>query len=107
MMELRATLPCPSPPAWAVLERHLFSLLDQSVHPYLEKYTRPDGSPWRIGVRHPRHIGMIVEIDGARSAGRDDIALQAGLREDQNLGRDRDAEIAQDRFKVAEPRLEL
>ena len=43
-MELRANLPCPSPPAWAVLERHLFSLLDQSVHPYLEKYTRPDGS---------------------------------------------------------------
>ncbi|MBI2505991.1 MAG: hypothetical protein HYW07_22480 [Candidatus Latescibacteria bacterium] len=44
MIELCATLPCAAPPAWAVLERHLFSLLDQSVHPYLEKYTRPDGS---------------------------------------------------------------
>lgn len=44
MLEVRATLPCPSPPAWAVLERHLFSLLDQSVSPYLEKYTHPDGS---------------------------------------------------------------
>ncbi len=44
MRELRATLPCPSPPAWAVLERHLFALLDQAVRPYLEQYTRPDGS---------------------------------------------------------------
>ena len=53
MIELRATLPCPSPPAWAVLERHLFSLLDQSVFPYLEKYSRPDGSlVWNHPAAH-------------------------------------------------------
>lgn len=39
-----ATLPLLDPPAWAVLERQLFSALDQSVAPFLERYTHPDGS---------------------------------------------------------------
>jgi hypothetical protein len=44
MLTLRSNLPCPNPPAWAFLERALFDLVDQSVHPYLEKYARPDGT---------------------------------------------------------------
>ncbi len=44
MIEIRASVPCAAPPAWAVLERHLLALLDQAVHPYLGKYTRPDGT---------------------------------------------------------------
>jgi hypothetical protein len=36
------------PPTWAVLERTLFDVMDASVRPYLQKYTRPDGSLiWR------------------------------------------------------------
>ncbi|MBM3280682.1 MAG: hypothetical protein FJY95_21780 [Candidatus Handelsmanbacteria bacterium] len=50
MTQVRATLPCPVPPAWAVLERHLFSLLDQAVQPYIERYVRPDGS---LSWNHP------------------------------------------------------
>lgn len=44
MIEISATTPFAAPPAWAVLERQLFSLMEQAVHPFLEKYTRPDGS---------------------------------------------------------------
>jgi hypothetical protein len=39
-----ASLPLLDPPPWAVLERHLFAALDQSVEPFLKKYTRPDGT---------------------------------------------------------------
>ncbi|MDQ3699657.1 MAG: hypothetical protein M3442_01915, partial [Chloroflexota bacterium] len=39
-----ATLPLLEPPAWAVLQRQLFSALDQSVAPFLERYTHPDGT---------------------------------------------------------------
>lgn len=43
-----ATLPLLDPPAWAVLERQLFTTLDQSVHIFLDRYTRPDGTLiWR------------------------------------------------------------
>jgi hypothetical protein len=45
---IRATVPCASPPTWAVLERALLTVLDASVYPFLEKYTREDGSLiWR------------------------------------------------------------
>ncbi len=44
MLTLTASVPLDAPPAWAVLERTLFDLMDQSVHPFLEKYTRPDGT---------------------------------------------------------------
>jgi hypothetical protein len=44
MITITATVPTAAPPAWAVLERSLIDLMDRSVYPYLEKYTRPDGS---------------------------------------------------------------
>lgn len=44
MQTVTATLPLDAPPAWAVLERALFDLMDQAVHPFLQKYTRPDGT---------------------------------------------------------------
>ena len=48
MVTIQANTPCLMPPAWAVLERKLFDVMDRSVYPYLEKYTRADGSLiWR------------------------------------------------------------
>ena len=44
MITIRATTPLTGPPAWAVLERQLFDLMDQSVYPFLDRYTHPDGS---------------------------------------------------------------
>ncbi|MCZ6677552.1 MAG: hypothetical protein O7E52_09900 [Candidatus Poribacteria bacterium] len=44
MIEISATTPFTTPPAWAVLERQLFDIMDQSVYPFLEKYTQPNGS---------------------------------------------------------------
>ena len=43
MLTITATTPFITPPIWAVLERQLFDVMDQSVHPFLEKYTHPDG----------------------------------------------------------------
>lgn len=43
MKTIKANLPSITPPAWAVLERKLFEVLDQAVYPYVEKYTRADG----------------------------------------------------------------
>jgi len=44
MITIEATIPCSNPPAWAVLERKLIEVMDQSVCPYLDKYTREDGT---------------------------------------------------------------
>ena len=44
MLTLTASVPLDAPPAWAVLERALFDLMDRSVQPFLEKYTKPDGT---------------------------------------------------------------
>jgi hypothetical protein len=44
MLTIKSNLPSIHPPAWAYLERALIDLVDRSVYPYLEKYTRPDGS---------------------------------------------------------------
>jgi hypothetical protein len=44
MLSISANTPFAVPPAWAVLQRQLIDLMDQSVRPYLDKYTRPDGS---------------------------------------------------------------
>lgn len=41
---IKASIPCLLPPIRAVLERALLQALDAAVYPYLEKYTRPDGS---------------------------------------------------------------
>ncbi len=50
MISIAATTPFTAPPTWAVLEQQLFDIMDQSVHPFLEKYTHPDGS--LIGGEH-------------------------------------------------------
>ena len=44
MITITGTTPLTGPPAWAVLERQLFDLMNQSVYPFLERYTHPDGS---------------------------------------------------------------
>ncbi|MDE0461878.1 MAG: hypothetical protein OXH93_05705 [Caldilineaceae bacterium] len=44
MLTLTASVPLDAPPTWAVMERALFDLMDRSVEPFLEKYTRPDGT---------------------------------------------------------------
>lgn len=43
MPSVRATAPVLEPPVWAVLQRRLFAVMDAAVHPFLAKYTRPDG----------------------------------------------------------------
>ncbi len=48
MQTIEATVPCSTPPAWAILERALFDLMDRAVGPFLDKYARADGSLiWR------------------------------------------------------------
>ncbi len=54
MITINATVPFASPPTWAVLERTLIDVMDQAVHPFLAKYTLPDGTliwgdTWRNG----------------------------------------------------------
>ena len=44
MTTIIATVPTGAPPPWAVMQRALIDLMDRSVFPYLEKYTRSDGS---------------------------------------------------------------
>jgi hypothetical protein len=41
---IEATIPCLTPPAWAVWERKLLDVMSQSVHPFLAKYTHEDGT---------------------------------------------------------------
>ena len=43
MTQIIADLPIGAPPTWAVWERHLFDALNDSVHPFLEHFTRDDG----------------------------------------------------------------
>ena len=48
MMTITASIPCLNPPAWAILERQLMAMMDESIYPFLEKYTRPNGELiWR------------------------------------------------------------
>lgn len=48
MKTIRATVPCTLPPTWAVLERHLFDLMDEAVHPFLARYAESNGKLiWR------------------------------------------------------------
>lgn len=48
MRMIEATTPCTMPPAWAFLERALIDTMNQAVYPFLEKYTREDGTLiWR------------------------------------------------------------
>ena len=43
MSHVTATIPLTAPPSWAVWERRLLDALGDSVHPFLERYTRDDG----------------------------------------------------------------
>ncbi|RNL77630.1 hypothetical protein [Nocardioides marmorisolisilvae] len=56
LVVIRATAPSGMPPAWAVLERHLFDLLDVSWRRFEERYCDPDG---RL-----RFEGTLVTRDG-------------------------------------------
>ncbi|MEM2926967.1 MAG: hypothetical protein QXO94_05855 [Candidatus Bathyarchaeia archaeon] len=44
MKRIDASLPSVPPPKWAILERSLIDLMGEAVFPFLEKYTREDGS---------------------------------------------------------------
>lgn len=44
MIKIEADAPFIHPPEWAVLERSLINLMNQSAAPLLEKYVRPDGT---------------------------------------------------------------
>jgi hypothetical protein len=44
MHMLIAPVPCEMPPTWAILERRLIDLMNASVYPFPERYTRPDGT---------------------------------------------------------------
>ena len=55
MITIEATVPVLKMPAWAVLERKLMEVMDQSVYPFLEKYTHADGRLiWQEGRHHSR-----------------------------------------------------
>ena len=48
MISIKATVSCTGLPSWAVWERKLIEVMEQSVYPFLEKYTRKDGTLiWR------------------------------------------------------------
>ena len=42
-MTITATVPITLPPSWAVQQRRLMTAMEESVHPFLERYTRLDG----------------------------------------------------------------
>ena len=44
MQTINATVHYAIAPAWAILQRQLFELMDNAVHPYAEKYANADGS---------------------------------------------------------------
>ncbi|BET52122.1 hypothetical protein [Streptomyces tendae] len=56
-VEITATVPTGPPPAWAVLQRHLFDELDGAWRLFSDRYTEPDG---RL-----RFSGTIPDRDGA------------------------------------------
>lgn len=50
MQTIIATTPCFPPPTWALLERQLMELMNQSTAPFLARYVREDGELiWREG----------------------------------------------------------
>jgi len=40
---IRATVPVTQPPSWAVQQRHLLHAMEQSIHPFIDRYVRPNG----------------------------------------------------------------
>ncbi len=50
MHRITASTPCFPPPTWAILERKLIDLMNQSTAPFLARYVREDGELiWREG----------------------------------------------------------
>lgn len=43
MIRISADVPLTMPPSWAVWERRLLDAMEQSVYPFLDRYTREDG----------------------------------------------------------------
>lgn len=76
---ITATVPLVDAPEWAVLERQLISVMEEAVHPFLAKYTHPDG---RLvyerfpGRAHPGRRGeadLKLEPNGKFTAARDGL----------------------------------
>ena len=54
-MTITATVPLEKAPEWAVLERKLIAVMEEAVHPFLQKYTHPDGRlVWKEGIHQSR-----------------------------------------------------
>ena len=54
-MKVTATVPLEKAPEWAVLERNLIKVMEEAVHPFLQKYTHPDGRIiWKEGIHDSR-----------------------------------------------------
>ena len=55
MTTITATVPLTSVPSWAVLERQLITLMEESIDPFLAKYTDEDGTLiWKKGPHGTR-----------------------------------------------------
>ncbi len=55
LTQIDASVPVHEPPSWAILQRHLFDLMEGSLQPFLDKYTHPDGRLiWREGQHNSR-----------------------------------------------------
>jgi len=67
-----ATVPLTKVPEWAALERQLFEQMEQAIHPYLEKYTHPDGRlVYEPGLRGTPDL--LLDPDGGLTAARDGL----------------------------------
>lgn len=55
MKTITATHPLEATPEWAALQQKLIAEMEQAVHPFLEKYTHPDGCLiWKDGIHNSR-----------------------------------------------------
>ncbi|MEM7031545.1 MAG: hypothetical protein AAF629_18430 [Chloroflexota bacterium] len=55
MITIKATIPCTTPPTWAILERQLIDLMNKATQPFLDRYIRDDGELiWREGGTQSR-----------------------------------------------------
>ena len=69
---LVATVPLVAAPEWAVLERQLMRQMEEAVHPYLAKYTHPDGRlVYEPGLRGEPDLEL--DPEGKVTASRDGL----------------------------------
>lgn len=67
-----ATVPLSNVPEWATLERQLFEQMEQAIHPYLQKYTHPDGRlVYEPGLRGAPDLEL--DPDGGITSSRDGL----------------------------------